>query len=347
MSYVVRTQRSYLSGLCLSTCRLFGLQKLSSLKLRCGLRAPRKEKPFSGNNHRAKGKKKMDSGAAAVHPTLLLALSSTARRSKSIPSISTLEPPIPSSAYLVSLSSRDNSPAPYTPSNLDWNRDSVAMSEAMTIPPSPPQVMGAALRTDSSLDEPAHQRTSQNYSDDSGRQHEADDVRSSSDGGQRRDSTAKSSGGGGKLGTVNEGGELLGGDGNYRRESRTSTFGPSGGDGLRTDPNSPEPSLSVPSRRPSPSFRDELTPGRFSVANSDALRRQSLRSSQRPSREGERPLESSPPSEKQELTRDSEEDRDPRPVSGSYRLTLKTTNESTNGYTGYGSSNGHSEYKKG
>ena len=84
------------------------------------------------------------------------------------------------------------------------------------------------------------------------------------------------------------------------------------------------------------------------MAKSDALRRQSLLS--RPSRddgqeEGRKVSDSLSEKRELEMSRPSYDDgdADTGPVSGSYRLTLKTDNESTNGYTGYGSSNGHSE----
>ncbi|KAG8905428.1 hypothetical protein FRB99_008974 [Tulasnella sp. 403] len=278
----------------------------------------------------------------SVPPTLLLALSSaTIPNSKvtSSPS-SSFSRPTPSSAYIVNLS-RANTPS--SANNTPDRRDSLA-DAMMMLPPSPPNIARALGSLDSSDRNTAHRRRSQN-SDDSPR-HGSDELRISEDDAGRTsnyncDSLSKPTNG--RLFAVSEAGEHS----NSRRGSRTSTFGQ--GD---SGPATPEPSIlnsGKPStdRRPSPSFRDELLPsaaGRFSVADSDALRRQSLRTG-RPSRDGPKDLLQTPPSEKQELTRTSD-DIDVRPVSGSYRLTLKTTNESTNGYTGYGSSNGHSEYKK-
>lgn len=271
-----------------------------------------------------------------IPPTLIVALAPHLHKQveAATPSPSS-SLPVASSSYLVRLSSSNHN----TPSHSARSSDSVDPASAMaaiTLSPSPtPPPMGAAPPTESSSGDNRQNRHSSTSSDG---------PSSDDHGYNQRDSFAKSSaaGGGNRLGTVSENGETPGPGAYYRRESHTSTFGR----GI-SGPNSPEPSDRARSMdtRASPSLlgaEDQLTPGRPSLAASDALRRQSLLSNADPLRS----KELLPPSEKQELARASYEDPDTRPVSGSYRLTLKTTNESTNAYTGYGSSNGHSDFKK-
>lgn len=134
-----------------------------------------------------------------------------------------------------------------------------------------------------------------------------------------------------------------------RRASNTHTFGNSDG-----EPNSREHSFSVErkglshSTAPSPSPTPSLAPPtpRFSVADSDALRRQSLRSN-KPSQSGDAnvDLEKGDVSEKQNLPPLRTSEEVPR-NSSVHRLTLNTTNDSSTGYVAYESSHGHSEYWK-
>lgn len=159
------------------------------------------------------------------------------------------------------------------------------------------------------------------------------------------------------LGTVREA------DGNYRRESHTSTFGGGRRDGSGLSVSeagelsaSPEPGFE---RSAAPSPSSEIQIPRPSLSPSDALRHQAILANADPLRQAAQMRSSIEKPE--ELARDSY-DADTRPLSGSYRLTLKTTNDSggvgggavgnggvgagTYGYGAAESSNGHSDYKK-
>lgn len=272
-----------------------------------------------------------------IPPTLLLALSSPLPsdpvRKGTTDSSSTS--PIPSSTYVVRLSSAEVTPS-IPPSSARTsrsqpNRDSFL--DPLAYSPSSP----ITRETNPEFPPKPQENMEHRPSEDGSRElhdHELDDTRTSEDvsavSTYNRDSMTKSSvaGGAGRLNAVSENA------GGVRRASHPSTFG--GRDGA-----SPVPSVS----RNSPSLRDELTPapnaGRFSAANSDALRRQSMRSS-RQSRDGGARL---PPSEKEMLARASEDDVNGRP-SESYRLEFRTTSEGANGDTTYGSSTGHSEFVK-
>ncbi|KAG8927327.1 hypothetical protein FRC01_007662 [Tulasnella sp. 417] len=270
-----------------------------------------------------------------IPPTLLLALSSPLPsdpvRKGTTDSSSTS--PIPSSTYVVRISSAEVTPSipSARTSHSQPNRDSFL--DPLAYSPSSPNTRETNPEYQPNAPENMDYRPSDDGSRDLHGQ-ESDDIRTSEDvsavSTYNRDSMTKSSvaGGAGRLSAVNENA------GGVRRASHPSTFG--GRDGA-----SPVPSVS----RNSPSFGDELTPaanaGRFSAANSDALRRQSMRSS-RQSRDGAvRP----PPSEKEVLARASEDDVNGRP-SESYRLDFRTTSEGANGDTTYGSSTGHSEFVK-
>ncbi|KAG9002658.1 hypothetical protein FRB90_011342 [Tulasnella sp. 427] len=270
-----------------------------------------------------------------VPPTLLLALSSPPlpdpTRKGTADSSSTS--PIASSTYVVRLS-----PAEVTPSippssartsHSQPNRDSFL--DPLASSPSP-------ITRETNPESPQNNPDNMDHrhSEDGSRdQHdqEVDDIRTSEDvsavSTYNRDSMTKSSvaGGGGRLNAVTEHA------GGVKRASHPSTFG--GRDGT-----SPVPSIS----RNSPSLGDELTPaanaGRFSAANSDTLRRQSMRSSRQSRDTGIRIAAS----EKEELARTSVDDVNGRP-SESYRLEFRTS-EGAIGDTTYGSSNGHSEFVK-
>ncbi|KAG8883756.1 hypothetical protein FRB97_005930 [Tulasnella sp. 331] len=131
-----------------------------------------------------------------------------------------------------------------------------------------------------------------------------------------------------------------------RRASNAMTFGAGEDDPVSS--SSRDHSFSVDRRVSTPY---SLAPPTFSNPASDALRRQSLRSG-RPSRDGgASDMEKQGASEKKEELhlplRPSEDGGVVGAKSNSFhRLTLKTTNDSSTGYPGYTSSNGHGDWKK-
>ncbi|KAG8984942.1 hypothetical protein FRB94_005910 [Tulasnella sp. JGI-2019a] len=223
------------------------------------------------------------------------------------------------------------------PESSTAKRPSTSSSISVGLPSS----TGAAMQQSQGRRSSADSRDTQpyQYSHSQGRISEYGGARTSTD---YRDSLPVSQNGG-PLKPVSE---------HSKRASNTLTFGP--GEADPASSSSRGNSFSVDRRRVS--SPRSLAPPAFSNSASDALRRQSLRSGG-PSRDEFGDVTSDkeggggyPPEKKEDIPFRPSEDG-VGGVAGNrsnsfHRLTLKTTNDSSTGYPGYTSSNGHGDWKK-
>lgn len=268
----------------------------------------------------------MATESPSVPVNLLDALTGSVQPHLTSASSSSLVLPVPSASYLVSLS-RDHTPSP-------MQHHSTPLDE-----PTPTSNRNRSFSLAGASAGPSHQYPEERRSDSESvgtRTFDDSPLRMSEDGGHastvNRDSTRQSSNAGGPLRTVSEHDPTT----NSRRASNALTFGPAD-DG----PESRGPSVSMD--------RNHLTPDlplaslALPPANTphDQPKRQSARSSKLS-------REDMPESEKDRFPDKKDRPSDEGGVrSGSFhRLTLKTTNDSSTGYAGYGSSNGHGEFGK-